>query len=477
MSKIAIFGGSFNPASDRQRAIAVALDENFDHVYIVPCGPRPDKRMTAEAVDSVHRAAMLDMTMRGVSGVTVDLFDLDSHEFTRTHDLQARYEYLGELWHVVEVRFIAGGSSGQSYIQKEWKHGDDLWGRLNFVVIERFAGEAREDDLPPNSIRIVVLESYDYDKSIREQIATDEPRWKFRVTHEVKEYIERFGLYQRAVPIRSTALTLTELKLIPFYDPWNEERIQPILRAYAPYLVYDPSEANGVLVIGGDGCVKRATRKYYRLRIPFIGINAGHLGFQLSREETIRALFEDHVGRGVPIRFTSHMLPMLDVEFELAEPDEEGRTTRRILVSNDAWLKHPYGQNAWMRVEIDGRVRHRCLEGDGCLISLPAGSTAYARNANQRPLLLTDDSLIICGLITRGWTSAVESIDSVIRIVSLENERRIVYGYGDDFEAGQVLSMTVRRSRSAAFELAFPFGHDMMGRMRQELWPDDDPVE
>ena len=40
--------------------------------------------------------------------------------------------------------------------------------------------------------------------------------------------------------------------------------------------------ANLIVVIGGDGTMLHAIREHWRSRLPFLGVNAGHLGFLLN---------------------------------------------------------------------------------------------------------------------------------------------------------------------------------------------------
>ena len=110
------------------------LRKHFDRVIVVPCGPRPDK---PSDVDPVYRAAMADLAFRGIDGVEVDLFDLEQATFTRTHELNRLYADRGEVWHVVGSDLIAGGRSGGSSIHRNWQHGRELWGELNFAVVSR----------------------------------------------------------------------------------------------------------------------------------------------------------------------------------------------------------------------------------------------------------------------------------------------------------------------------------------------------
>src|SRR5262249_19495038 len=106
MSKtIAVFGGSFNPPGLHHRRIAEELTKHFDEVIIVPHGPRPDKTMVND-VESIYRAAMTDLTFRGLPRVRVELFDLEQSTFTRTHILQSMFGEQGELSHVVGTDLI-----------------------------------------------------------------------------------------------------------------------------------------------------------------------------------------------------------------------------------------------------------------------------------------------------------------------------------------------------------------------------------
>ena len=97
---IAIFGGSFNPPGAHHRVIAEQLAAQFDELLIIPCGPRPDKPVTND-VDPVYRAAMVDMTFRGIPGVRVELFDLESRTFTRQVALEEQHRTRGEVYHVI----------------------------------------------------------------------------------------------------------------------------------------------------------------------------------------------------------------------------------------------------------------------------------------------------------------------------------------------------------------------------------------
>src|SRR5512133_3924692 len=108
---IAVFGGSFNPPGMHHRRIAERLAREFDEVVVVPCGPRPDKPITDD-VPPTHRAAMVDLGFRGLERVRVELFDLETSTFTRTYQLEERFQASGDVYHVVGTDLLGGASEG-----------------------------------------------------------------------------------------------------------------------------------------------------------------------------------------------------------------------------------------------------------------------------------------------------------------------------------------------------------------------------
>lgn len=67
---------------------------------------------------------------------------------------------------------------------------------------------------------------------------------------------------------------------------------------------------NCVVAIGCDGTVLHGIRRHWRLRVPFFGVNAGHLGFLLNDASTVFA--GDFPPRDVIVR----QLPLLHVAIE-----------------------------------------------------------------------------------------------------------------------------------------------------------------
>jgi NAD kinase/nicotinic acid mononucleotide adenylyltransferase len=474
---IAVYGGSFSPPSLYHRAVAEELARQFDTVVVVPCGPRPDKPSNNQ-VDPVYRAAMADMAFRGIANVEVELFDLEQATFTRTHELQRLIAKKlaeraggdggdatgGQVWHVVSAEMVARGGGAESVIHCAWQQGPALWRELNFAVVQRPGDRLDPADLPPRH-RVVRVGVDGCDASLREGLFNGEAVSNL-LSAPVAAYVERHGLYRGGVPVRMTRLKLDQPRLLIETADRNEkaalwrrqfERFEcPADRA---------GEANGVLVLGGDGSMLHAIQKHWRRRIPFFGVNAGHLGFLLNNADEVLG-----EGQFPPPELLLRQMPLLYVEFE--KPDG---SVVADLTFNDAWVERSTGQSAWLEVKVDGNVRLPKLVCDGALLSTAAGSTAYARSMGATPLLADTPAWLLVGsnvMTPPTWQSALLSCDSQVEVRSLDKIRkRPLNGYLYGVLMGEVVAMRARVSRIASVELAFYPRHDMAEKIAQLQFP------
>jgi nicotinate (nicotinamide) nucleotide adenylyltransferase len=450
---IALFGGSFNPPGRHHRAIAARLAEEFDEVVVVPCGPRPDKLTTTD-VPPIHRAVMADLNFRRLSKVRVDLFDLEQSTFTRTVELDELYRDSGEVWHVVGADLVQGGGQGHAPIQREWARGAEIWTTLKFVVVRRPGLPLAPADLPPHS-QVLEIEQLGAASEIRAQVFHRQDV-ETLLEPDVAAYIERHGLYRGALPTRHGQWILDRERLLLVVDERNAEAVK-IARELGSVDADDPTL---IVVLGGDGTMLRAIREHWRRRVPFYGINTGHMGFLLN---DVR-----------PTSFTGRELfleqmPLLWVEVE----DLEGNK-QTALAFNDAWVERAHGQAAWIQVKINGRERLSRLVGDGVLISTAAGSASYARAMGATPLPLNTPALLLVGsnvLKPEFWKPVVLPLDSFIECTTLDQEKRPLDGYIDGVPQGEVRTMRARVSNIAAAELAFEPEHDPATKLARIQFP------
>ena len=448
--RIALFGGSFNPPGLHHRVIAQRLAREFDQVRVIPCGPRPDKPVT-DSVPAVYRAALADLTFGGMPGISVDLFDLEQATFTPNWDLQARYEAMGEVWHVVGGDLVAGGAGGKSPIQLTWKNGIELWQTARFAVLTRPGYALEPDDLPPQA-KIFEIEETGSSTVIRENLSKGLPVDGL-VAPRAQAYLERYGLYRAPNPGSWARQGLSDQPYSIQADPHNL-KAQGWLHDIGPGTEEGPGF---ITVLGGDGAMLRCIRERWRERLPFFGINAGHLGFLMNApEQVLDCPFP-------PSDVILRQMPLLYIETE----DREGRV-QQAYGFNDAWLERCTSQSAWLQVIVNGVERIPKLVSDGALVATAAGSTAYARSMGASPLLADTPAWLLVGsnvMEPAHWRSALLSVDNTVEIRSLSPDHRPVQAFVDGLSLGEVVTFRARLSRAASAELAFCASHDMADKI------------
>ncbi len=466
MSKqIVIFGGSFNPPGLHHRRIAEALAQQFDEVIVVPGGPRPDKQSSND-VDPIFRATLVSICFAGLPRVEVDLSDLEQAAFSHTAEIDSRYAARGDVWHLVGADMVTGGAAGGSFIHKVWHEGPRLWEALRFAVAERAASAVAVEagDRPPKH-RLIDLPKAEHSSSeIRDKIFRREP-FADLVTPEAVAYIDRYGLYRGRVPSRVTRLDLAEPRWQIVADERNPkamhlaDRLRRLSGASA-----EVDTPNAVLAIGGDGTMLRAIRQHWQRRVPFFGVNAGHLGFLLNDADTVLAT------PGFNRELITRQMPLLYVE---TQPTPDGPWTSD-LAFNDAWIERSSSQSAWIEVSIGEQVRLEKMVCDGALLSTASGSTAYARAMGATPLLADTPAWLLVGsnvMHPTHWKSALLGVEQEVTLRNLDGNKRPMCAYVDGIPQGVISTMRARMSRTAAVELAFLPNHDMAEKIAQIQFP------
>jgi nicotinate (nicotinamide) nucleotide adenylyltransferase len=455
LRRVALFTGSFDPPSLFHRNVAERLlQEGFDEVVIWPTG-RPPGRNEAEHASSVHRAHMVDLTFRRLANVQVDPTDLDDGTFTNPCDMEHRYASHGQVWHVIADDFIAGSQAGRCIIQSQWTDGASLWARSRFVVLHPPGAIPAVSDLPSHHL-LLAADRHVPTADLRGRVYRGEPIDGL-VSPAVAGYIRRHGLFTATVPGRVTYLRVNEPRLLIALDERNERSRQLAER----YRRFESDDPNLILVLGGDGSMLHAIREHWRRRLPFFGINTGHLGFLLNERAPA-----DLAGAELVV----YRMPMLRVDTET--PDGQ---RQRGLAYNDAWMEREVGQAAWLRLDVDGQTRVDKVVGDGVLVATPSGTSAYARSMGATPVPLGSPVLTLAGsniLRPRFWKPVALPDTAVVKLTSLDRSgKRPVRCFVGGWPAGVVQSMEARVSGVAAVELAFNPEFDPSTRLLRSLFP------
>jgi NAD kinase len=395
--------------------------------------------------------------------VAVEHFDMEREHFTASVDLEKMFAPLGEVWHTVWANKLKDGKTGRSLIQTTWKDGPEVWKNLRFAVLRPTGVTIDPADLPPHA-RVIDVDEDGASAEIRYQLVHSQVT--DRLPPRVASYIQRYELYTLGPPRTKAALNLRGRKVMVIADEWNKKALEWQARLAK---IRDDDRPDAIVVIGGDGTMLRAIHDHWRQRVPFVGLNAGHLGF-LSNESPELIAADDTIVNKLIVR----RLPMLHVTLEpRSGPPIEA------LSFQDAWVERATGQTAWVRVKVkDGDRAEDEMETklenvvcDGMLVSTAAGSTAYAQSMGAAPLIADTPAWLLVGsnvMRPIGWKSAILPMDATVRLESGSPERRKLRGFVFNQEFDDVLALEARISRVASIEMAFSEKHDLARKLMDQ---------
>lgn len=125
-----------------------------------------------------------------------------------------------------------------------------------------------------------------------------------------------------------------------------------------------------LVVLGGDGTLLTAARRFGHLGVPFVGVNAGRVGFMAEFDfEALREQAQQIFGDGA---LSTTDLPTLSAFVQA----EDGTASESRALNEFVITAGPPYRMITIRVLIDGVVGPS-ISGDGLIVSTPTGSTAY----------------------------------------------------------------------------------------------------
>jgi NAD+ kinase len=139
----------------------------------------------------------------------------------------------------------------------------------------------------------------------------------------------------------------------------------------------DPSDADLLIVLGGDGTVLRAVNMLNGAPVPVLGVNVGVLGYltEVGIDRAVSSVEKALVGKpNEDFLIDERMLLQAIVERR-----NQPQTVWRAL--NEAVLeKQQSGHTVWIDVTINHELFER-YSADGVIVATPTGSTAYSMSA------------------------------------------------------------------------------------------------
>ncbi len=145
-------------------------------------------------------------------------------------------------------------------------------------------------------------------------------------------------------------------------------------------------DVEGILVLGGDGTLLRAARELADQRIPFLGINMGHLGYLAEIEEqNVPAALEKLIADEYTIEERMMLSGRVYVDGTCAEQD---------VALNDIVLNR-FGNLRVVDYEVYVNDQYlNSFTADGIIVSTPTGSTGYSLSAGG-PIISPTASMLM----------------------------------------------------------------------------------
>jgi NAD+ kinase len=221
----------------------------------------------------------------------------------------------------------------------------------------------------------------------------------------------------------------------------------------------DPTEAEVIVALGGDGLMLQTLHRFMGTAKPIYGMNRGSVGFLMNefRERGLRQKLE------AAQRSVVHPLVMTAV-------DCKGKRVEARAINEVSLFRRSY-QAAKLRISVDGQVRLSELVADGVLLATPAGSTAYNLSANG-PILPLDAPLLALTPLSpfrpRRWRGALLPDHAKVTIAVLEAEKRPVSAVADHTQIDNVISVQIAIDRSLDLVMMHDPGHSLDERILRE---------
>ena len=220
-----------------------------------------------------------------------------------------------------------------------------------------------------------------------------------------------------------------------------------------------PDKADVIVALGGDGFMLETLHGTEKIDVPVYGMNCGTIGF-LMNEFGEDGLIE-RLGAA-----EEEVINPLSMTARTASGD-----THALLAINEVSMLRQGPQAAKLRLHVDGRVRMEELVCDGCLVSTPAGSTAYNYSAHGPILPIGSGVLAVTAVAAfrpRRWRGAILPKTATVAFEVLNPKKRPVMAEGDGRSVRDVVWVEVSSEPRVRHRILFDPGHGLEERLIRE---------
>ena len=228
---------------------------------------------------------------------------------------------------------------------------------------------------------------------------------------------------------------------------------------YKKLKIYSVLKSNLIIVIGGDGFMLEALKKYNRYKKPFYGINSGSYGFLMNKFSTKNTIKNLSKGRLVSIS-----------PLEMVVKNKSNLTKKAIAI-NEVSILRQSRQAASLSILNGSKTIIKKLVSDGVLVSSPAGSTAYNLSVHG-PILSLDSKKLSISPISpfrpRRWRGKVVGDKTKIIIKNLNPKKRPISSVADNFEVRNAKSIIVKTNNKIKFNLLYDKNRSLQKKIKIE---------
>ena len=225
------------------------------------------------------------------------------------------------------------------------------------------------------------------------------------------------------------------------------------------YKNHPPHLCKIIVVLGGDGFMLQALKKYQKYNKIFYGINRGTFGFLMNKFKTYD--IEKSISKAKLVSISP---------LEMMATTKTGKTHSNIAI-NEVSLLRQTRQAASLQIMNGKRILIKKLICDGVLVSTPAGSTAYNLSVSGPILSLNSKKLAITPISPfrpRRWKGKIVSSSSVIKIKNLNIQKRLVSVVADNVEVRNIKNVKIKINNLIKFKLLYDKNYSLTKKIKLE---------
>ena len=213
------------------------------------------------------------------------------------------------------------------------------------------------------------------------------------------------------------------------------------------------------IVIGGDGFMLQALKRYKNSKKFFYGINSGNYGFLMNKFSSKNILKNLSKAKMISIS-----------PLEMIVKNNKNQI-RKSLAINEVSILRQSRQAASLSINHGSKKIIKRLVSDGVLVSTPAGSTAYNLSVHGPILSLNSKKLSISPISPfrpRRWRGKIVSDKSKITINNLNPKKRPISAVADNIEVRNAKNIIVKTNQKIKFNLLYDKNRSLQKKIKIE---------